>query len=267
MPRAKRFYAPGLVWHITHRCHKKEFLLKFAKDRARWINWLYEAKIRYGLCVLNYIVTSNHIHLLVLDTTKNVISNGMQLIAGRTAQEYNKRKNRKGAFWEDRYHATAVDTNDYLLRCMVYVDLNMVRTGRVKHPSQWPASGYNEIQNRPERKGIINIDQLLVLLNIDQYQSLQQLHRQWVEEELQRDRLQRIPSWSESVAVGSETFVEQTKEQLKSSAYHLNCKPSDDKYILKEPQATYQTHLPSEMGQLRLGNSYFWRENTLNTTR
>jgi len=130
-----------------HRCHKKEFLLKFARGRARWVAWLYEAKRRYGLCVLNYIVTSNHIHLLVLDTKKNVISNSMQLMAGRTAQEYSLRKKRKGSFWEDRYHATAVDTESYLLRCMVYVDLNMVRTGVVGHPSQWPDSGYNEIQN------------------------------------------------------------------------------------------------------------------------
>jgi putative transposase len=30
----------------------------------------------------------------------------MQLIAGRTAQEYNRRKHRDGAFWEDRYHTT-----------------------------------------------------------------------------------------------------------------------------------------------------------------
>jgi len=75
----------------------------------------------------------------------------MQLIAGRTAQEYNKRKKRQGAFWEDRYHATAIDSNEYLLRCLVYIDLNMVRTGRVTHPSDWPVSGYNEIQNRPER--------------------------------------------------------------------------------------------------------------------
>jgi hypothetical protein len=36
----------------------------------------------------------------------------MQLLAGRTGQEYNKRKNRKGAFWQDRYHATAVQSND-----------------------------------------------------------------------------------------------------------------------------------------------------------
>jgi hypothetical protein len=32
----------------------------------------------------------------------------MQLIAGRTGQEYNRRKNRKGAFWEDRYHIKAI---------------------------------------------------------------------------------------------------------------------------------------------------------------
>jgi len=92
MPCAKRYYVPGLVWRITHRIHQQEFLLKFAKDRLRRFAWLYEAKRRYGLCVLNDIVTSNHIHLLVLDTKKNVISNSMQLIAGRTAQEYNKRK-------------------------------------------------------------------------------------------------------------------------------------------------------------------------------
>jgi len=179
----------------------------------------------------------------------------------------NKRKTRQGAFWEDRYHATAIDTNEYLLRCLVYVDLNMVRTGLVKHPSQWPASGYNEIQNRPKRKGIINIDQLLGLLNIEQYHLLQQLHRQWIEEALQRDRLQRIPSWSESIAVGSETFVEKTKEQLKSSAYHLKCKLVDDKYLLKEPEVTYHVHLPPEKAQLRLENGYFWEDNVLNTIR
>jgi len=38
MARAKRHFLPGHVWHITHRCHKKEFLLKFAKDRRRWLH-------------------------------------------------------------------------------------------------------------------------------------------------------------------------------------------------------------------------------------
>ena len=95
MPRANRYFIPGHVWHITHRCHRSEFLLKFARDRKRWRHWLFEAKKRFGLSVLNYIVTSNHIHLLVKDTGKDVIPKSMQLIAGRTAQEYNQRKNRR----------------------------------------------------------------------------------------------------------------------------------------------------------------------------
>ncbi len=36
MARAKRHYIPGHVWHLTHRCHKREFLLKFPRDRRRW---------------------------------------------------------------------------------------------------------------------------------------------------------------------------------------------------------------------------------------
>jgi len=58
MARAKRHYIPGQIWQVTHRCHKREFLLKFAKDRKRWLQWLYEARRRYGLVVLNYAVTS-----------------------------------------------------------------------------------------------------------------------------------------------------------------------------------------------------------------
>jgi putative transposase len=46
---------------------------------------------------------------LVKDTAPDVIPQSMQLIAGRTAQDYNQRKARKGAFWEDRYHATAIE--------------------------------------------------------------------------------------------------------------------------------------------------------------
>ncbi|MCK9175825.1 MAG: transposase [Desulforhopalus sp.] len=62
-------------------------------DRRNWVQWLYAAKKRYGLVILNYCVTSNHIHLLVQDAGKrDVIHRSLQLIAGRTGQEYNMRK-------------------------------------------------------------------------------------------------------------------------------------------------------------------------------
>ena len=140
---------------ITHRCHKREFLLKFAKDRYRWLQWLYQARRRYGLTILNYTVTSNHIHLIVQnDTSGQQIPQSVQLVAGRTGQEYNQRKKRKGAYWEDRYHATVIEKGEHLLRCIVYIDMNMVRAGVVDHPQDWVHGGYVEIQS-PRRKCIL----------------------------------------------------------------------------------------------------------------
>ena len=84
--------------------------------------WLFEAKKRFGLCVLNFTVTSNH--LLIYDTGNGneTIPKSIQLIAGKTGQEFNHRKGRNGAFWQDRYHATAVATDDHIIRCMVISD-------------------------------------------------------------------------------------------------------------------------------------------------
>jgi putative transposase len=96
MARDNRHHIPGQVWHITLRCHKQEFLLKFSRDRKRLLQWLFEAKKRYGLQILNYVVTSNHIHLLIIDGKEEVVPQSIQLVAGKTAQEFNRRKNRKG---------------------------------------------------------------------------------------------------------------------------------------------------------------------------
>ena len=48
MPRANRHFLPGQLWHITHRCHKKSFLLKFGRDRRACLSWRFEAKKRFG---------------------------------------------------------------------------------------------------------------------------------------------------------------------------------------------------------------------------
>jgi putative transposase len=173
MPRPNRHFLPGYVWHIIHRCHGKSFLLKFARDRHSYLRWLFEAKKRFGLSVLDYIVTCNHVHLL----TPKVIANSMQLIAGRSGQEYNQRKGRHGAFWEDRYHATAIEANEHLQRCLVYIDLNMVRARVVRHPHDWTHSGYREIQNPPKRYGIIDLRELSSLCGFREIAEFPQAHR------------------------------------------------------------------------------------------
>lgn len=260
MPRAHRYFIPGHVWHITHRCHQQEFLLKFARDRRQWRHWLFEARKRFGLSILNYTITSNHIHLLVRDTGKDVIPKSLQLIAGRTAQEYNQRKGRKGAFWEDRYHATAVDTDAHLAKCLVYIDLNMVRAGVVSHPCDWFDGGYREIQQPTTRYRVIDQQSLLALFGFSNGPDFQQIHRQWVEAELKADTTQRQPFWTESLAVGRKEFVQDVQAQLGASAMVRAVIDEAEHFMLKEPPASYTGHLGQKNTPLSLENSYIWND-------
>jgi putative transposase len=252
VPRANRYFLPGYVWHITHRCHQREFLLKFAQDRRRWLYWLFEAKRRYGLRVLNYVVTSNHIHLLVQDRGRGEIAKSLQLVAGRTAQEYNQRKGRLGAFWQDRYHATAVDTDDYLARCLVYIDLNMVRAGVVRHPAEWESGGYREIQNPPKRYRLIDQDALLGLFGFKSWSSLQVQHAEWVDEALRADHARREEAWSSSLAVGRPAFVAEVKGALGLGAAHREVVAVDDATALREAAPAYAVKFSAETGPLSL---------------
>ena len=268
MARANRHYIPGYVWHLTHRCHKREFLLKFSKDKGRWLQWLFEAKKRFGLCILNYMVTSNHIHVLVLDSDddEEVIPKSIQLIAGRTGQEYNQRKNRRGAFWEDRYHATAVESDGHLIQCLVYIDLNMVRAGVVQHPSEWPFSGYNEIQSARQRYSLINRQQLMHMLGIKDSDQLSISHRHWVEDAVKEGQSAREERWTESIAVGNKAFVEITHEKLGIKAKGRMVVENNDTYELKEPPSPYGDVFGPKKGVLRPENACFWNvypENTI----
>ena len=239
MPRANRYILPGHIWHITHRCHKQQFLLRFAKDRRAWLYWLYQARRRYGLCVLNYIVTSNHVHLLVKDLGNGEIARSMQLISGRVAQQYNRRKSRKGAYWEDRYHATAVQVDRHLARCMIYIDLNMVRAGVVKHPSDWIHAGYHEIQSLPERYKRIDVATLAALLGFVDAESLRKGLRGWVDEALVTDVLERDPTWTQSIAVGQRQYLDAIRCKLKISHPGRVIESEGDHLFLREESAAY----------------------------
>lgn len=253
MPRANRYHIPNQVWHITHRCHQREFLFKFSKDRKCWLQWLYEAKKRYGLSVLIYMVTSNHIHLLVVDDASDVVSKSMQLVAGSTAQAFNRRKGRKGAFWEDRYHATAIEIGGHLLRCLVY--MNMVRAGVVSHPSEWRESGFHEIKSPPLRYRLIDRQRLVELTGAKDEEALQYLHHEWIEQACQKQVARQ------AVAVGSESFVLDIKSKMGVSVVGRKMSSLDDNYILREPEVAYTAHFEARKEGLTPENTVYFDEN------
>jgi len=182
----------------------------------------------------------------------------MQLIAGRTTQEYNQHKNRKGAFWEDRYHATAVQTDRHLLNCMIYIDLNMVRAGVVKHPSEWKTSGYDEVIHPPERYALIDQIRLQNILGFFDREIFSRNYSQLVDETIENNSLQRQGAWTESTAVGTEEFISETKRNMASSSIGRTIHKRNGVFELREPYVSYSAHFDPKKHILRPENTYLW---------
>lgn len=65
MARANRLSGEGGIYHVTQRCHNRDFLLKFARDRdayrAKLRDYLRECNVR----LLDDCITCKHVHLLL----------------------------------------------------------------------------------------------------------------------------------------------------------------------------------------------------------
>jgi len=142
----------------------------------------------------------------------------------------------------------------------------MVRARAVAHPSEWIQSGYQEIQNPPFRYGLIDRKALIELCCMQGDEQFKVRHREWVEQALQDDLLNRLPAWSEAVAIGSEGFVEQMKQDLGALVQGRKTMHEGEAYLLREPEASYSVHFGPEKDALRSDNAVFFDENIYKST-
>jgi len=146
----------------------------------------------------------------------------------------------------------------HLARCMIYIDMNMVRSGVVKNPEDWSFCGYNEIQHPPNRYGLIDTAKAIALLQMRDLEEFQEARKHWVEQALESENHGRERKWTESIAVGSKGFIEATKERLGIRAKRAQ------KYLgIMEPMnlenqlPLIRTFFDPENGVLSLENTYF----------
>jgi putative transposase len=135
---------------------------------------------------------------------------------------------------------------------MVYIDLNMVRAGVVTYPEDWYWSGYCEIQKPPQRYTVIDTNALLELFGITHLEQYQRIHKGWIEDALKAEDNQRMLTWTQNLAVGSQDYVKSVKSALGLAGSHRTVVTKDDAHLLKEPVTPYMVYLGHE--KLALSN-------------
>ena len=209
MPRSNEYLLGGHTYHLTHRCHNREFLLRSMRDRDVYRHWLCEGVERFDVSVYGYCITNNHVHVVAYAKDSEAISGMMHLAAGAVAKQYNLRARHLGAVWEHPFHCTLVEGRRHLLNCLAYVDLNMVRAGCVPHPEAWRWCGYDEVTGQRTRYRILDLKGLVRRLGYASQEAYREEYAALLKRKIDGGELSREPGWTESLAVGDQEFIEQ----------------------------------------------------------
>ena len=88
---------------------------------------------------------TNHVHLVIDPGVEaRNIAFLMKRVAGRQTRYVNALEKRTGSLWEGRYKSSSISTDEYLLACCRYVELNPIRAGIVSDPSEYKWSSYRD---------------------------------------------------------------------------------------------------------------------------
>ena len=112
------------------------------EDREFFLAQLAELAQREKVQVHAYVLMDNHLHLLLTPQQDGALSRLMQSLGRIYVRRFNQRHGRTGTLWEGRYRSTVIDSERYLLACMVYLDLNPVRAGMVSAAEFYPWSSH-----------------------------------------------------------------------------------------------------------------------------
>ena len=142
MPRLPRFCPPGYPVHILQRGNNRRACFTSDADMAVYAKWVREGLEKYNVSIHAWVFMTNHIHLLVTPSSFEGISRLMQFVGRQYVPYFNYRYSRTGTLFEGRFKSSVVQSTEYFLNCLQYIELNPVRAGMTRDPGDYHWSSY-----------------------------------------------------------------------------------------------------------------------------
>ena len=148
MARLPRLTLPDYPHHVIQRGNNRQATFVRVADYQRLLDLLDENDRLFEVAIHDYVLMSNHFHLLATPQTAEGLPLMMQALGRRYVRYFNDAQGRTGTLWEGRYKSTLIQTDRYLLACMAYIDLNPVRAGMVSQAADYPWSSHGHYIGR-----------------------------------------------------------------------------------------------------------------------
>jgi putative transposase len=154
MPKALvRYQQTGDLHFVTFSCYRRRPYLDSAKARDLFERSLETMRVRYDFFVTGYVAMPEHVHLLLSEPKKAVLSKALQALKLSVAVQRKERP-----FWQARYYDFNVYTEHKRVEKLQYMHRNPVKRGLVAEPEDWAWSSCNHYYTGEE--GVVEIESL-----------------------------------------------------------------------------------------------------------
>jgi putative transposase len=151
MPRSSRIVIPGVPHHVVQRGNRRQPIFFSDDDRNRYVDWLADACQRFGTTCLAWCLMDNHVHLVLVPSTRDGLRGPIASAATRLSQRINLMQQTSGHLFQGRYASYAMD-EAHLMIALRYVENNPVQAGLVRAAEEWRwSSAAAHIARRPDR--------------------------------------------------------------------------------------------------------------------
>lgn len=140
MPRMPRSLLPDGHFHVTCRGNRGARIFIEDLDRLDFLDLLRSTVNRSSWQLHAYCLMGTHYHLL-LEATRERLSEGMQRLNGVYALRFNRRYGLRGHLFETRYSSYVVSSESHLEAAVNYILENPVRAGLCSEIGAWRWSG------------------------------------------------------------------------------------------------------------------------------
>jgi len=141
LPRVARKLSNSGIYHVIVRGINRQDIFLDTEDVERYLLVLNELKKDNGYYLYAYCFMRNHVHLLIKEGS---IPLGllMRRIGSSYVFWYNRKYNRIGYLFQDRYKSEAVEDESYFLTVLRYIHQNPLKAGLTKKIVTYPWSSY-----------------------------------------------------------------------------------------------------------------------------
>lgn len=217
MPRMPRLLLPGVPLHITQRGVNKGAVFLDDEDRHHFRRLLRDALQAGNIALHAFVFMDNHVHLLLTAQSTLELSGAMRRLGQCYVQSFNLRHRRCGPLWQGRFKSCLVQSEEYLLKAMRYIELNPVRAAMVQRPEDYRWSSVHTHLARGHDPLVSSHPVYLALGNDPAERA--RCYRSWLEAGIPAEELEKLRLYTEQErALGDERFQRMVEITLRRRA-------------------------------------------------